>query len=112
MIFICWISIAFAFPEKYTVHLSSSATYKQVSLKNVMLQIRLYVGGSPIGKTIVRTDSTQSFIIENHYGKSLVIMIIAVEGLPKNISCHGAAAQGKTEIKLDCHNRFSKKHLY
>lgn len=67
---------------------------------------------TPHGILDKNTNDQQNFTLDNKYGNRLVVEVISVKGEPKGISCHGTAKQGKTEILINCHSRYDKKHFY
>jgi len=96
----------------YTVNYAKNSKYKVISLKNATLQIKLHMNGTPKSFLTKQTNEKQTFTLINKYGNRLVVEVISIKGEPKNISCHGTVRRGKTEILIDCHSRYSKKHFY
>ena len=103
---------AYAVTTTYTVNYEKDSKYKPLPLKNSTLRIQLHANGTPQGLVIKKTDDKQKFIIDNKYGDNLVVEVMSIKGEPKNISCHGAARGGKTEILINCHPRYGKNHFY
>lgn len=100
----------------YTINYDDHSKVKSFSLKNISLQIQLYLGGKTVEKLTVKTDENQSFKISNRHIKMhknlLVVAVHSIEGEPKDISCYGASLPGKTNIIVDCHSRSEKKHYH
>jgi len=103
---------AYAATVTYTIDYAKDSKFKALSLKNAILQIKLYANGSPKAFLTKQTDDKQSFTLDNKYGARLVVEVMSIKGEPKDISCHGSIWHNKTKILINCHLRYGKKHLY
>lgn len=100
----------------YTITYAKNSKIKPPPLKNITVQIQLYIGGKTVEKVTKKTDQNQSFTVDNlhasKHGSLLVVAVHSVEGESKDMSCYGASLPGKTDIIVDCHLRSEKKHYH
>src|SRR3990167_9325745 len=68
----------------YTIIYEKNSKIKQPPLKNITVQIQLYLGGKTVEKIIKKTDQNQSFTINNQHaskhGSLLVVAVHSIEG--------------------------------
>lgn len=88
----------------YYVKLNPHSPVKDVKLENKQVQLQLYAFGNPIGMQVKTLDKNATFTLKNGKGKSFVVELVSVKGLPKNVFCSGYAAQQETDINLICRN--------
>ena len=91
---------------QFTVEYSDKSTIKDISLKNISLNVLVYYNGNPTGKMEIKTDDNQHFDLSEFKDNALVSLdVLSIDDGEISATCSGNnTPKAHDKIVIKCHS--------
>jgi hypothetical protein len=74
----------------------------KIPLKNVIIRLKLFADGTPLGYRLVHTGPNQKFKMPSDVGDHVIFEVLQIHTDSKVYICSGTSAPGENEVTVIC----------